>query len=79
MEAAAEVLEPGSSVHVYAAHTQVRTWHYPESLSRRIKTVSYLRNKRPAGSEPTASVEWPALDPVLTSMVRARSGAATAW
>ena len=43
MEAAAEVLEPGSSVHVYAAHTQVRTWHYPESLSRRIKSVRYLR------------------------------------
>jgi hypothetical protein len=53
--------EPGSSDRrrsvLAAAPAQVTNWHCRESLSRRIKSVRYLRDKRPIRTGSRAPIE----------------------
>ena len=62
---AANAQEPGRIYRLicanYAAYAHSSYWHYPESLSRRIKSVRYLRDKRPIRSGPRAPIERPPL------------------
>jgi hypothetical protein len=59
------LLLESATVSPTGAH--VGFWHYPESVSRRIKSVRSLRYKRTAGGRPGASVERPDLTPKPTN------------